>query len=412
MRENQLRENHYVPEWYQKLFLPENGQKTFYYLDLAPDILVSPQGNAFHRKNILRWGANNCFKERDLYTTFFGSRFSTEIEQKFFGQIDSRKSKDATTYFSVFSHPNWDGDHFNQFITYLSTQKMRTPKGLQYLSQLLQSEERNQLLFFMQRFRNLHSAIWSECIWQIASAEQSDTKFIISDHPVIAYNKAFPTKSSYPNNIIDPDFRMIGTHILFPLSIDKVLILTHTGWVRNPFCDPLTIRINPKVLRQTFFNFQKIQVDRILTKNEVLRINYIIKKTAYRYIASREKCWLFPENHLPKTSWSSLSDDDLLMPDPRSVSFTTSMTLGYSNGRSQSFDIYGRNPQDPGFEDKTQQDRERNTFDLAQALYAEKHGPRRRGRSFYSMKLDNEIDSPELHKMHLDFLKKQRQQTK
>jgi hypothetical protein len=45
----------------------------------------------------------------------------------------------------------------------------------------------------------------SECIWQIADADASPTKFIISDHPVVTYNRALPPGSDFAGEFDDPD---------------------------------------------------------------------------------------------------------------------------------------------------------------------------------------------------------------
>jgi hypothetical protein len=48
----------------------------------------------------------------------------------------------------------------------------------------------------MQRLQNLHCAIWTECVWALVSADETQTKFIISDHPVTVYNReVFPDRA-------------------------------------------------------------------------------------------------------------------------------------------------------------------------------------------------------------------------
>ena len=42
----------------------------------------------------------------------------------------------------------------------------------------------------------MHCTIWTEGVREIVSAEDSDVKFIISDHPVTIYNHAAPPDSS------------------------------------------------------------------------------------------------------------------------------------------------------------------------------------------------------------------------
>ena len=93
-----------MSEWYQKLFLPTGlKEKKFYYLDLNPETLFS-DGHAYKRKALFHWGPSRCFCESDLYTTKFGGWESTEIEEKFFGKIDSF-GQTAVEYFTSFKHP-------------------------------------------------------------------------------------------------------------------------------------------------------------------------------------------------------------------------------------------------------------------------------------------------------------------
>jgi len=137
------RRNHYVPEWYQhRFFSGAEKEKKFCYLDLKPDIVVAPNGNTYSRHSLLRWGPNRCFVEEDLYTTKYLGWESTEIEERFFGKIDTNGSN-AIEYFTNFSHPSADGDAFNSFLPYMSVQKIRTPKGLSYLSSFTGNIDRN-----------------------------------------------------------------------------------------------------------------------------------------------------------------------------------------------------------------------------------------------------------------------------
>ena len=109
----------------------------------------------------------------------------------------------------------------------MSTQKLRTPKGLGWLSKRAGTTDRNKILSFMIKLRQLNCAIWTECIWLIADASQSNTKFIISDHPVTVYNRRCGPRSQWCRDFEDPDISFHGTHTIFPLSLDKILILTN-----------------------------------------------------------------------------------------------------------------------------------------------------------------------------------------
>nr|MCH9765410.1 DUF4238 domain-containing protein [Alphaproteobacteria bacterium] len=75
--------NHYVPEWYQKRFLP-NGQGKQWYLDLRPE-KITKNGHTYLRRELLHWGPRKCFAQDDLYTTRWGSIENRDIEKFFFG---------------------------------------------------------------------------------------------------------------------------------------------------------------------------------------------------------------------------------------------------------------------------------------------------------------------------------------
>ena len=282
------RRNHYVPEWYQRRFLSNDArEKKFYYLDLNPDSTVSGRWE-YKRNALLRWGPRRCFYERDLYTTKFGEWESTEIEEKFFGKVDSAGSA-SIKYWSNFEHPSVDPESFQNLLLYMSIQKLRTPKGLDYLANLVKLSDKNMVLLKLQELQQLFCALWTECIWSIVDASESKTKFILSDHPVTVYNRGCFPLSKWCRGYRDPDIWLTGTHTLFPLNLEKMLVLTNLSWVRNPYESPLKTRPNPKLFRSAMFNFMQIQTGRFLTEVEVSEINYVIKRRARRYIAASEE---------------------------------------------------------------------------------------------------------------------------
>jgi hypothetical protein len=154
----------------------------------------------------------------------------------------------------------------------------------------------------------MHCATWTACVWQIAEATNSPTKFIISDHPVTVYNRGCPPLSKYCRDGNDPDIRLHATHTYFPLSLEKVLVMTNRSWVRNPYQNETGVRPNPRLLRTAIFNLTTIQTGRQLSEDEVLQINSITKRRAYRYIAAAEKEWLYPERHVSTDHWKKLGD--------------------------------------------------------------------------------------------------------
>lgn len=404
MSQEQYRNNHYVPKWYQRLFIPSMGQAKYHYLDLISKKIDCGNGKMLSKENVRSWGADSCFKEKDLYTTFFGDLLSVEIEKFFFGKIDAR-SREALDYFANFKHPHANGEAFKVIMNYMSTQKLRTPKGLLLFKDLIKSQDHNQTLYWLQKYQNLHCATWSESIWQVASAENSQVKFIISDHPVTVYNRKANPESHFCTGYNDPDIRFSGTHTLFPLSEDKILIITNRSLLRNPNGNPLEMRPNPAYLRDTFFNFQEIQTDRMLTEYEVLEINYIIKKRAFRYIAAREKEWLYPERQI-KMGWFNLGSGYLLIPDPRSLVLSFSAMMSFSSGRVMGFDEFGRTPNMEDYSEGKMSRVENERFERFKGEFAKKFGPKRRGRTFSFGKIDEEFDSDDYHKYHLSLFKK------
>ena len=157
------------------------------------------------------------FRARRLYTTRWGNLIITDIERFFFGKLDNI-APEAVTFFSNFNFESCEENYFDDFITYMSVQKLRTPKGLAAFAALAKSYNRNATLILLQELRRLYCATWTECVWQIAEATNSPTKFIISDHPVTVYNRACPPLSKYCRFGGDPDIRLNATHILSSLA--------------------------------------------------------------------------------------------------------------------------------------------------------------------------------------------------
>lgn len=132
------RNNHYVPEWYQRGFLAENLQK-LHYLNLAPDPItrsngdpiILPNGQIKTHNCIKERAIAECFYQRDLYTTFFGDYIHDEIERTLFGEIDDTGAKAVSAYINT-SLRRWH-EKFEKLFSYIDSQKIRTPKGLDWI---------------------------------------------------------------------------------------------------------------------------------------------------------------------------------------------------------------------------------------------------------------------------------------
>jgi hypothetical protein len=124
------------------------------------------------------------------------------VERKLFGQIDARGAL-AVRAFMGDDAGGWHA-HFKTFFEYLDIQKIRTPKGLDWLSAQYPRLPQNDLMFEMQGVRRMHCTIWVEGVREIVSAQDADVKFIVSDHPVTIYkvsNRALAAISPLPHSV-------------------------------------------------------------------------------------------------------------------------------------------------------------------------------------------------------------------
>ena len=397
------RHNHYVPEWYQRRFMFA-GQARYHRLDLKPDVMTSG-GHKYRRNDLHHWSPEKIFAEDDLYTTQWGAISNTDIERFFFGKLDNDAPK-AVDYFANFKHPSATGEPFQTFLRYMSVQKLRTPKGLAYLASFGRNVHKNLNLITLQRIQDIFCATWTECVWQIADASNSKTKFIISDHPVTVYNRACPPLSKYCVEFSDPDIRLAATHTIFPLSLHGVLILTNLNWVRDPYQNETKIRPNPRLLRAAMFKFTDVQTDRFLTEDEVLMMNMIIKRRAYRYIAGAEKEWLYPERYVSTDHWKKFGDGYLLMPEPRLIYMGGEIFIGYKDGHREAFSECGHKPWQKGYKDANRERRETAALYRFQAEWALLRGPRYTAEDYNFMRQRRGEDDEEDMARHRALLKR------
>ena len=395
---DEYRNNHYVPQWYQKRFMLA-GQHELFYRDLTPRSFRDSKHRLHSDKEVRRRGPGTCFVERDLYTRYLGPEPSTEIERIFMGSVDAA-GKAAVEAFSAFSIPNALSTH-EDLLMFMGVQKFRTPKGLSWIRAQVQSGNQNEILDRMMRNRRMYFAIWSECIWLIADASQSATKFIVSDHPITVYNRGCGPSSDWCRADKDPGLVLAATQTIFSLSLEKVLLLTNLTWVRNPYQNPVGRRPNPKLTREGVWNALDVQTERHLAEREVLELNFIIRSRARRYIAAAEEEWLYPERRVPKSDWSRFGEGYLLMPDPRGVHMGGTRYMGDNHGRTFAFDEYGRLPGEADFESEQDRALESVALDRFKGEFARLHGQLRRGRATKGLELEPERVSEVLHEYHL-----------
>jgi len=227
---SKTRDNHYVPEWYQKGFFAEHKSQ-LRYLSLKPKTIDLHNG---HSKKIFtkNWRpSSQCFYQTDLYTTIFGEHINDDIERLMFGQIDGTGSKAVRAFIGEdFTKQH---DNFENFFKYIDAQKIRTPKGLDWLKYHYSELNQLELMIEMQAVQAMHCTLWTEGVREIVSAKDSDVKFIISDHPVTVFNYACPPDSAqctYPN---DPDIALKASQTIYPLESATSFSITQfiISWV-------------------------------------------------------------------------------------------------------------------------------------------------------------------------------------
>lgn len=367
--------NHYVPQWYQERFLsPGRTEGKYYYLDLCPEKVLRRNGGHHFRNAVRRLGPVSCFKEEHLYTLLFGNYAFDVVEKHFFGELDRRGSH-AVDFFHDYELR--DGAHraFNDLIRYMDGQKLRTPKGLHFLQKLMDTSNHQETLNMMGSLFQMHATLWTESVWEILCCDNSPAKFIISDHPVTTYNKRhFPASPAcrYP---LDSLVECVGTHTIFPLDLNRCLVITNLGYVRDPKINPIKQRVNPRYFGKTVLDLRKIQTGRQIDEDYVRAINYVIKSRAKRYIAAGDRDWLYPEKHLRMKMWNKLGGKDFLMPDPRKVSFSTQFIASFKDGSAWGQDEYGRRSDDDDPVVRRLRQKELASFDAAKNAWDSKYGP-------------------------------------
>jgi hypothetical protein len=101
-------------------------------------------------------------------------------------------------------------------------------------------------------------------------------------------------------------------------------------------------------------------------------INYILKRSATKFIAAADKETLYPEKRIGDVHWTKLDDDWFLLPNLWKVRFTTGILVGYPDGSAWGMDEYGRNPGDPLYQDERRRNQEYERFELGKQEWAKR----------------------------------------
>lgn len=332
------RNNHYVPIWYQKRFLSA-GKSFLHYLDFCPEEKELIDGRIVTMNRHYWLPPQKCFCVEDLYTTSFLGFHNDEIERFLFGAIDTKGAL-ALRALVEEDMPNLYR-HYMKFFEYIDAQKLRTPKGLDWIKTKYPQLSQLELMYEMQSLRQMHSTMWLEAVREIVSAEESEVKFLISDHPVTIYNSLCSPASShceYPN---DPSITLNGSQTIFPLDLNHCLIFTNLEYAKDPEnTDLMTNRTNARHFGQTLSRFDTMIRKRKLREDDVKAINYILKARARRFIAAGVKEWLYPELTI-KQPWNQIGKT-LFPPVNELHRFGGEIYVGYEDGSTSYQDAFGR----------------------------------------------------------------------
>ncbi|MGN6728656.1 MAG: hypothetical protein ACTHJG_02350, partial [Rhodanobacteraceae bacterium] len=329
------RQNHYVPEWYQRGFTLERNQ--YWLLDLSPPrrrpdgtpILLQPNRRA----------PKSAFWELDLYVTRFGEQFNDEVETVLFQGIDDFGARAVRAFLG--DDARQIHDQYQTLLSYMGAQKLRTPKGLDWIRSRYPALLQVELLVEMQHLRHMFGAMWAEAVHEVVSADGCEVKFLVTDHPVTTFNAALPSDAavqSYPN---DAPISWNGTQTLFPLDCNHLLILTHVTYAVNPGA----VELAAKRTNARYFGNAMLYTDRLIRgrrfhREEVIEVNAWLKARARRYIAAGAPEWLYPEREMP-LDHARLSK--LLRPPEKELwRYGGETYIGFNDGTYGYRDAYGR----------------------------------------------------------------------
>lgn len=332
------RRNHYVPVWYQKAFGTTDPSRLCC-LDLSPDESPAPASGSSGSRRMERGSPKKFFWSRDLYTTLFFGAPNDEIERFLFGAIDNDGAVAVRAVAG--GDPRAIHESFKDFFSYIDAQKIRTPKGLDWIRARYGKLKQVELMEEMQALRQMHCTMWLEAVREVVSAEDSDVKFIVSDHPVTIYNPRCPPDAMQCRYPDEPPIELIGSQTIFALSANHCLILTNLEYAKDPAgVDLLRPRQNPRHFGTTLARTDAWIRTRKLSRAGVIAINHILKSRARRYIAAAEEEWLYPERAAAPT-WSDIGKI-MLPPDTELWHFGGEIVVGYTDGRSSYQDAFGR----------------------------------------------------------------------
>jgi hypothetical protein len=307
-------------------------------LNLHPVAKNLPNAPAILEQEVEELGPKLAFSGYDLYTTRFGETLNDDIETYLFGKID-KAGADAVRAW-IAGDPARMHYKFEDFFLYMDAQKLRTPKGLDWILKHFQGLPQLELMKQMQALRQMHCTMWAEGVREIVSATKSSVKFLVSDHPVTIYHPMLApdvTECHYPE---DPGIDLIGSQTIFALDANHCLILTNLENVRNQ--DQATLlsrRTNARFRGSSMARTDTLIRGRQLDEASVHAVNFVLKARAKKFVAAADPAWLYPEKYC-RLAWQDIAK--VLLPRKDLWQFGGEMYFQYTDGTSGYRDQFGR----------------------------------------------------------------------
>jgi hypothetical protein len=360
-------DHHHVPVWYQRRFLT-GGVGEFYVLNKEPQThRLCPDGRvrSIRPKAETRSGPLALFQQQDLYSVALRGVRIDAIERFVFGPIDRLGAKAnelflrwPTTMGHVsgdevpeeFGHP---AHRMLDLLQFIDAQRTRTLRGIDQLKHEFARRgelgaSNNVVMAAMLTRRQVNCTVWAEGNWEIFSARNAQIKFLLSDEPVVMYNcDCYPgsTPCLYPHS---PDPFWCGTRVIYPLSSEALLVISHAEHTDNPSrTRARRRRRNARSFDQTIVTYLDILNYRQFGNEEVAKINYIIKTRARRYVASENQEYLYPERIVGEPRWSDL--DRLFYTDYPSFHTQSELMVRYNDDSLLFSNAFGERQHVPGW---------------------------------------------------------------
>jgi hypothetical protein len=355
--------HHYVPQWYQRKFLPAEGGE-FFVLDKTPatsvqcaDGRVRPIG----ARTILRRGTHKLFQRAGLYSVALRGVPEDAIERFLFGKIDNDGARASALFCSWprsmgFGPPRGEfpdgygnpGHRMMDLLTFMNAQKVRTPKGIDQIRHSLARAGKiaagnNAVMAYLMARRQLNCTVWAEGVWEIFSAKESKTKFLLADDPVTQYNcDCYPASDPcrYP---WDPNAFWRGTRVIYPLSADQLLVISHVEHVDDPS------RQKARRDRRNARSYDEAVVSYadIINERKVATVNWILKTRAVKYVASVTEDDLYPEKIVGNPRWCDI--DSIFYPKYPSFRTKSEIMVKYNDGSILHTNAFGERDIVPGW---------------------------------------------------------------